>query len=107
MEFGPAILVADDRAAEMARAIDERGVAFADFHGEGIEPGLNYGFKRLQGLGVVVFHHRDRKVRQGLHQGARQQVGHVVVPRAAKHPLAPVFELAANLGVIHVEITTH
>jgi hypothetical protein len=26
---------------------------------------------------------------------------------AVKHPLAPVFELAADLGVIHVEITTH
>ena len=51
--------------------------------GEGLEPGLNHGFKRLQGLGVVVFHHRDRKARQGLHQGASQQVGHVVVPLAA------------------------
>ena len=26
---------------------------------------------------------------------------------AVKHPFTPVFELAADLGVIHVEITTH
>ena len=50
---------------------------------ERLEPGLHWGFQRLQRLGVVVLDQGHRQQGQVLHQGAVEQAGHVVLAAAA------------------------